>query len=112
MRRLVGFLLGAASRLTGGASLHILIPMCLKILYALFWWGFAGAAVFAVRRALVPLRISLMATMASAEAFVQTIFAQAARLCEVSCGLLRTPGTLAARKRNQVLKNCFYIIHW
>ena len=34
MRRLLGFLLGAASLLTGGASLHILIPMCLKILYA------------------------------------------------------------------------------
>ena len=48
MRRLVGFLLGAASLLTGGASLHILIPMCLKILYALF-----GSRGFAIRREVV-----------------------------------------------------------
>ena len=46
MRRLVGFLLGAASLLTGGASLHILIPMCLKILYAFFVVGVRGDGVF------------------------------------------------------------------
>ena len=72
MRRLVGFLLGAASLLMGGASLHILIPMCLKILYAFFGSrGFAATAVFAFCRALVPSRFFLMTTMASAEAFLR-----------------------------------------
>ena len=72
MRRLVGFLLGAASLLTGGASLHILIPMCLKILYALFVSrGSRATAVLRFCRALVSSRISLMTTMASAEAFLR-----------------------------------------
>ena len=99
MRRLLGFLLGAASLLMGGASLHILIPMCLKILYALFWWGFAATAVFAVCRALVSSRISLMTTMAWTEAFFGARF----RASAAFCGALQLGGAPVVLSRNDRL---------
>ena len=73
MRRLVGFLLGAASLLMGGASLHILIPMCLKILYAFCFLGVRGGGAFC-GCALVPSRISVMTPDSSAETFLSRAF--------------------------------------
>ena len=109
MRRLVGFLLGTASLLMGGASLHILIPMCLKILYALFVSrGSRATAVLRFCRALVSSRISLMTTMASAEAFLRPrCRASASRWTSLALG-----GTPVVLSSNEVLIVVGHYPHW